>query len=82
MRTMRLSLAGVTLAVVSASGVYTPDSASAAKPFFTKDCRGTHQALQAGQCVNLTYENPDRVLQPQPGLWRRNKKKSSQASEK
>jgi hypothetical protein len=46
------------MAVVLA-GICTAESASAAQ--YTKDCKGTHQALQGGECVNLSYTNPNRV---------------------
>ena len=54
MRIIRLALTGM-LAVCAA------DSAFAAA--YTKDCKGTHQSLEAGVCHNLNYENPNRVVQ-------------------
>ena len=30
---------------------------------YTKNCRGTHQSLEGGKCVNHQAENPNRVVQ-------------------
>jgi hypothetical protein len=54
MRIMGLVFTGM-LAVCAA------DSAFAAA--YTKDCKGTHQSLEAGVCHNLKYANPNRVVQ-------------------
>jgi hypothetical protein len=59
MRIMGVGLASLALAGVVAA--YATLSASAAA--YTKDCRGTRQAIQGGRCVNLPYDNPDRVRQ-------------------
>jgi len=55
MRTMGLIFTGM-LAVCVA------DSAFAAAAY-TKDCKGTHQSLEAGVCTNHKSENPNRVAQ-------------------
>jgi hypothetical protein len=81
MRIMGLGLASLALAGVLTA--YATESASAAA--YTKDCRGTRQALQGGQCVNLSYDNPSRVRQECSGssCYRsgRHKKKSGKISE-
>jgi hypothetical protein len=59
MRIMAVGLAS--LAVAGVLAAYATQSASAAA--YTKDCRGTRQAIQGRQCVNLPYDNPDRVRQ-------------------
>jgi hypothetical protein len=65
MRIMGHALAGMALAVTGmlVVGVADPTSA-AARTKGPKDCRGTHQALQNGECVSTTFVNPDRVTQP------------------
>jgi hypothetical protein len=53
------SLAGMAVVLAGILAVCNTESASAAQ--FTKDCQGTHQALQGGECVNLSRANPNRV---------------------
>lgn len=53
------SLAGMAVVLAGMLAVCTIESASAAQ--YTKDCKGTHQALQGGECSNLSYANPNRV---------------------
>jgi hypothetical protein len=53
------SLASMAVVLTGMLAVCTTESASAAQ--YTKDCKGTHQALQGGECVNLSYTNPNRV---------------------
>jgi hypothetical protein len=65
MRIMGLGFTGMAVALTGMLAVCAADSASAAA--YTKDCRGTRQALQAGECVNLSYDNPSRVAQPCSG---------------
>jgi hypothetical protein len=52
------SLAGMAVVLAGMLAVWTIGSASAAR--YTKDCKGTYQALQAGECVNLSHANPNR----------------------
>ena len=56
---------------------------AAGEPSFAKngpkDCKGTYQAYQNGQCVTTTVENPNRVRQTaldQP-FYKKNKSKKS-----
>jgi len=49
----------VSIALAGMLAVCAAQSASAAS--FTKDCKGTHQSLQGGECVNLSQANPNRV---------------------
>ena len=65
MRIMGLGLTGMAVALTGMLAVCAADSALAAA--YTKDCRGTRQALQGGECVNLQYDNPNRVTQPCSG---------------
>ena len=65
MRIMGLSLSGMAVAFTGMLAVCVADSAFAAA--YTKDCRGTRQAIQAGECINLKYDNPSRVTQPCSG---------------
>jgi hypothetical protein len=65
MRIMGLGLTGMAVALTSMLAFCVVDSAFAAP--YTKDCRGTRQAIQAGECINLQYDNPSRVTQPCSG---------------
>ena len=56
---MKISAVATAILLAGMLAVYSTGSASAAQ--FTKDCQGTHQALQGGQCINLTHANPNRV---------------------
>ncbi len=54
--------AGAALAVIGLLGAWAADSASAA-PARTRDCRGTYQAIQNGECTDTRFQNPSRVVE-------------------
>jgi hypothetical protein len=60
MRIMGLALTGMAVALTSMLAVGAADPAFAKTAKAAKDCKGTHQAVQNGQCVNTNDENPDR----------------------
>ena len=70
------SLVSIAVALVGMAALCTAQPASAAQ--FTKDCKGTHQSLQGGECVNLSQANPNRVRPDYySSYYKRSKKKKS-----